>query len=510
MADFDTKVLYLETPPTSAPKASYIIGVRVKNLGLFPTATSGYVQVFDKDTGDLVKTYSVASAVLDPDEEKQAFAFEVWDLTEEETGKQFILSGMVTSEGDTDPSNDILNPTILTVTEAPPPPPPPVTPHVSQHEDGGNDEMSVEGLHGQLKDPQPYADHASKHQNGGEDELSVAGLGGNLADPQIPTDHGNERHVESYATETQLDNHNEDPDPHDAATTLEKTAEKGQVDGYAELDGGGKVPAAQLPGLPPVEHGADKHDATVEETSAKGIANGYAGLDATAFVPPDQLADTAGGADTLFLRGDQVWASPAGTAGGTPNQVTAGIAPAEGSSDLVARADHEHGGAGGLGIGASSGPIAPTVYTAYLNTIKAGTVQDFYNVCLELDHFGYVQSDPGPGLTMQVDLEVGLDLGSMVVRDTLVFSWNPALSDAAFSILGKLYSLPTSCWAASRAHVLGCPAGCLILSLIGATAVIDWSVDQVVRVQVTLTGAGIVTRHFVDCNINGESRSAPA
>ena len=74
MADNDTRVLYLENPPSTAPPASYLIGVRVKNLGIHAAAAAGYVQVFDKGTSLLVGTFNVASAEMDPGEEKQAFA----------------------------------------------------------------------------------------------------------------------------------------------------------------------------------------------------------------------------------------------------------------------------------------------------------------------------------------------------------------------------------------------------------------------------------------------------
>ena len=229
MADFDTEVLYLETPATSAPQASYYIGVRVKNLGIAATATSGYVQVFDKDSGALVRTYAVASASMDPGEEKQALAVEHWDLSEVEVGKQFILSGLVTSPGDTVPGNDLLNPVTVSVSAAPPPPPEPVPPHSDTHEDGGTDELDVEGLHGELGDAQPYANHASKHQDGGDDELSLGAMSGQLGDPQIPTDHGNERHVEDFALVSVLTNHLNDTTPHDDALSVPFVVQAGEA-----------------------------------------------------------------------------------------------------------------------------------------------------------------------------------------------------------------------------------------------------------------------------------------
>ena len=246
MADNDTKVLYLENPPLSAPPASYLIGVRLKNLGVNPAAASGYVQVFDKGTGLLVGTFQVASAEMDPDEEKQAFATVALDLTEAAPGEQYIFSGDITSPGDMVRSNDILNPTTITIVDEPPPPPPPVASHASQHEDAGSDELDLTGLHGVLGTPQPYADHATAHENGGDDQVSLEGLTGQAVTPQIAADHGNERHVVPFLYSSELTNHENDETPHGPATSLEKTANKGQVDGYAGLDGGGLVPHPQL------------------------------------------------------------------------------------------------------------------------------------------------------------------------------------------------------------------------------------------------------------------------
>ena len=75
--------------------------------------------------------------------------------------------------------------------------------HAASHQDGGSDEISVEGLAGDLADPQestwtrvggkpttfaPEA-HKTSHQDAGSDELSVTALSGLLADPQTPLAH---------------------------------------------------------------------------------------------------------------------------------------------------------------------------------------------------------------------------------------------------------------------------------------------------------------------------------
>lgn len=61
----------------------------------------------------------------------------------------------------------------------------PVELHAETHEDGGTDEINVEGLSGLLVDPQVPVDHAGSHENGGGDEINVEGLSGVLAEPQL-------------------------------------------------------------------------------------------------------------------------------------------------------------------------------------------------------------------------------------------------------------------------------------------------------------------------------------
>jgi len=70
--------------------------------------------------------------------------------------------------------------------------------HHTSHEDGGSDEISVEGLAGELTADQKSAwakvsgkpttfdpsAHKTSHQGGGDDEINVADLSGELADPQ--------------------------------------------------------------------------------------------------------------------------------------------------------------------------------------------------------------------------------------------------------------------------------------------------------------------------------------
>jgi len=57
-------------------------------------------------------------------------------------------------------------------------------PHATTHQDGGSDEISVQGLSGLLADPQTPLAHKTSHQKSGSDEISVLNLSGLLADDQ--------------------------------------------------------------------------------------------------------------------------------------------------------------------------------------------------------------------------------------------------------------------------------------------------------------------------------------
>lgn len=50
--------------------------------------------------------------------------------------------------------------------------------HKITHQDGGNDEISVQGLSGTLAETQTPAAHKTSHQDGGADEITVTGLAG--------------------------------------------------------------------------------------------------------------------------------------------------------------------------------------------------------------------------------------------------------------------------------------------------------------------------------------------
>lgn len=74
--------------------------------------------------------------------------------------------------------------------------------HASSHQNGGADEISVEGLSGLLADAQIPVAHALLHESGGLDEISVAGLSGLLADPQVPLTENVQDIVGAMATDS--------------------------------------------------------------------------------------------------------------------------------------------------------------------------------------------------------------------------------------------------------------------------------------------------------------------
>lgn len=439
MPDIDVKVLYLQTPPVSAPQATYVLGVRVKNTGIHARVAFGYARVYDKDTGLLVHTYELTSAEIDPGEEKQAFAGAIWDLSEEAVGKQFIVSGKVTCDGDMVSENDILNPTTVTVTAEAPPPPPPVTPHKHQHEDGGNDELDLTGLHGVLATPQPYGDHAAKHQDDGEDEINVNGLAGQLTEPQIPTEHANERHAVPFATSGQLTEHETADVAHTDASNLEKTANKGAPEGYAPLGPDSKVPNENLPPLEPGIHGSDLHDDTVEATGNKDQASGYPGLDATTKILPVQL----GGADPTgvnFLRSDQTWQRPVPVFA-PPELNYNNRLPKEGVSDNAARADHKHGGEGGANFLYQAGPLVqPAEHDLIACLIPAGLLAN--GGIYRLTAAGVIDTDAHPA-TIQFRVYCG-PVGGLVLRGSLGVGADPGMETKSFYLIADLQLNPAA------------------------------------------------------------------
>jgi len=393
VADIDVKVLYLETPSVSAPQASYTIGVRMRNEGIHPRSSAGVVSVYDKGSGLLIQTFQVASAIMGPGEEKQAFSTLQLDLRLTPVDTELLFSGAITCDGDMVPANNILNPTTVKVTAEPPPPPPPVAAHASQHRDGGSDELDVTGLYGVLGTPQPYADHAAAHQLGGDDQLSLAGLPGQLADPQIAASHGNERHVVDFLYESELTNHVNDATPHDAATSLEKTANKGEADGYAELDAAARVPVDRL---------------------GSGSVPG-----------------------TRFLRDDQSWQEVAGSVGDIIDSAPA-WRPYVGIIESGARRDHLHTMPGGMFTMSPGSPLGSGTTTIMWAWIPPRAERQ-PNFTLGLFIFGRII---GPdSRTVDIELEIGCAETGWLSLCTVSAVIAPALDGAPFRYKADLVCL---------------------------------------------------------------------
>ena len=138
-----------------------------------------------------------------------------------------------------------------------PPPPTPVALHASQHEEGGADELSIEGLPGRAADDQTPITHASNHMNDGIDRLDVTNLPGILSQGQHP-----ENHAASH-----------------------------------KIGGSDLISVHALPGA-----------SDLELVARKGAASGYAGLGANAYIPTTQLGLTIAGATNFHaLRLGQSW-----------------------------------------------------------------------------------------------------------------------------------------------------------------------------------------------------------
>ena len=214
MADYNVGVLGLSSPPAAAVRTQYRPAVQVRNNGIHEALASGYLRIYA--AGLLIFETEVYSNTLAAGATGLAQAVDYWTPAAEGT---YIVNGYVTTPLDQVENNNNLAPVTIIVSGEPVPPPSPVAAHASQHEEGGTDEVSIDGLKGRAADAQTPFDHASNHQpggsdvldvtgltgvlataqtpavhktshqGGGSDELSVAGLQGELADPQTPKDH---------------------------------------------------------------------------------------------------------------------------------------------------------------------------------------------------------------------------------------------------------------------------------------------------------------------------------
>lgn len=187
--DYDVAALSLATPPASAPVQSYRPAVAVKNLGIHDADVTGTLSIYDRDAGTLITRMNLAANSIEPGETRNAVADQLWEPVTADIGRAFLFIATITYPPDQNLSNNNLAPVTVIVTAAPPTPPPPVEAHADQHEDGGGDELDVDGLTGKLAEAQTPSEHASNHEDGGTDQLDVAGLTGELATPQTPKAH---------------------------------------------------------------------------------------------------------------------------------------------------------------------------------------------------------------------------------------------------------------------------------------------------------------------------------
>ncbi|MFZ1946909.1 MAG: hypothetical protein WAW06_05135 [bacterium] len=247
--DYDVGITGLSSPPASATKSAYRPAVSVRNNGIHDALASGVLRIYA--AGQLIFTSELYSPTIPPGETKDAQAVDYW--TPETEGAYTIIADATTPLDQYEPNNH-LGPTTVTVTGEPPPPPTPVTPHASQHEEGGLDEVSIDGLKGRAADPQSALAHASSHQAGGTDALNVGGLLGELSAPQTPKSHGNAYHSPTLATSQELANHQTATTAHASALNLANRETTGPLTG--------RVPQAQIQlGTAAQEDPADDPDA---------------------------------------------------------------------------------------------------------------------------------------------------------------------------------------------------------------------------------------------------------
>jgi len=237
VADYDVGVVGLTTPAASAPLAQCRPVVSVRNNGIHDAVASGYVRIYS--AGLLIFESEVYSDTIGPGETRPASAVAYWTPPAEGS---YMVQGYVDTPLDQVEQNNNLWPTWVAISGEPPPPTTPVEFHASQHEEGGGDELSVEGLRGRTGDDQIPIAHASFHEINGTDVLDVTSLPGLLSEPQYPRTHAVNHKTGGADALSVLELED--------ATDFELVARKGANNGYAGLDSGGHVPDDQLAVVP--------------------------------------------------------------------------------------------------------------------------------------------------------------------------------------------------------------------------------------------------------------------
>jgi len=288
MADIDVAVKSLTAPPALATITAYRPAVLVENLGLAAAVASGELRIYNPATGLLIFSAALTAVSIPLAGSRNVYAATYW--TPPGTGT-FLVTAQVTCPGDQVPANGILAPTAILVSAEPPPPPPTVPEHASQHENGGEDELSLDGLGGQAAEPQRPTDHGPNHESGGIDEMDVTDLHGVLADAQPIA-----LHAASHMTGGSDPVSGIEPEPH------HETHEPGGGD---EIEG---IPAAAhheshepggddvIAAAAPLAHHSSHALEGTDEISVQGLSGVLAEPQAPTY---HAAAHAAGGADVL-------------------------------------------------------------------------------------------------------------------------------------------------------------------------------------------------------------------
>jgi hypothetical protein len=230
MPDYDVEAVALSSPPASAVVTPYRPAVSVRNNGVHDALASGYIRIYS--AGLLIFTTEVYSGTIAPGATGLAQAVDYWTPPAE--GK-YIANGYVSCPLDQYEPNNNLDPSTFTVTGGPTPPPPTVPIHAAQHEEGGLDEVSIDGLKGRAADRQDALAHAASHQASGTDQINVSALIGELASPQTPKTHSNAYHDPVLVTESELSQHETASTAHSLATNLANRETTGDREGLVPL-----------------------------------------------------------------------------------------------------------------------------------------------------------------------------------------------------------------------------------------------------------------------------------
>lgn len=295
MADYDVAALSLSVPAASSPIATYRPAVLVRNNGIHDALASGTLHIYS--AGRLLFTTEVFTATIPPGETRPALAFDYW--TPPAVGFFIFLSDVTCDHDQVEPNNH-MPPTTIQITSAQPPPPPPVEAHASQHEEGGADEVLIDGLHGRTADAQAPIAHKTNHQLGGSDPLNVSGLEGVLATPQPLADH----HItHEYGGGDMLNI--------DGLHGVGYNLQKPQLHANEAHDPNFALDSALV----------DHKVATTAHQNRRGVASGFASLDTSTLVPSAELAPiTTPPPANYVLHASQTWAAPEAIAHNTSHE----------------------------------------------------------------------------------------------------------------------------------------------------------------------------------------------